>query len=360
MRELNRALLARQLLLERRKLRLTNVLEHLVGLNAENETSPYLSVWSRVEDFRFDALTELFTAREAGHSRLMRGTPHVTSTADIMALRPWVQPLLDARLREEHGEALKDVKLDDVVSAAREHLADTPLTPRELGNVLAERWPVCGPETLAEAVDHALPLVSVPPGGTWGTDAPAAKTTVESWFGRPIDDYPEPDKIVLRYLSVFGPAAIRDAEYWSGVKGLKEVFERLRPQLKTFRDERGKELFDLPNAPRPGADAAAPVRFLPESDNILLAHADRHRIVTDDDAGRVFTAEGGSRATILVDGYVSGTWELNLKDDTAVLEIQPFKPLHDATVAALREEGGRLLGVVAPEAAHEIEIAPAR
>lgn len=360
MRELNRALLARQLLLDRRKLRLTNVLEHLVGVNAENPGSPYIGLWSRLEDFDFSSLSELITEREAGSSRQMRGAMHLTSAADVMALRPWVQPLLEAQLQGKHGEALEGIDLTEVVAAAKAHLAEKPLTHEQLGKALAERWPQHDADALAQAVEHLLPLVQVPPGNTWGADEATANSTVETWFGRPVDDYAEPDKIVLRYLSVFGPAAIRDAEYWSGLKGLKEVFERLRPQLKTFRDERGKELFDLPNAPRPGAGEAAPVRFLPESDNLLLSHADRHRIITDDDAGKVFITDDSCRATVLVDGYVSGTWTVEHKNETAVLTVQPFKPLSDEDSSAVREEAARLLDVVAAEArAHEIEIAPA-
>nr|WP_249125126.1 winged helix DNA-binding domain-containing protein [Saccharopolyspora erythraea] len=357
MRELNRALLARQLLLDRRKLRLTNVLEHLVGLNAENPDSPYIGLWSRLEDFRFSALAELINEREAGTSRQMRGAKHLTSAADVMALRPWVQPLLEDRLQSKHGDALEGVDLAELVTAAKTHLAEKPLTHEQLGKALAERWPQHDTEALAQAAEHLLPLVQVPAGNAGEV---AANSTVEAWFGRPVDEYAEPDKIVLRYLSVFGPAAIRDAEYWSGIKGLKEVFERLRPQLKTFRDERGKELFDLPNAPRPGAEAPAPVRFLPESDNLLLSHADRHRIITDDDAGKVFDTDDSCRATVLVDGYVGGTWSVEQKDGTAVLTVQPFKPLSDEDSAAVREEGARLLAAVAAEAgAHEIEIAPA-
>ncbi|MFI0469218.1 ArsI/CadI family heavy metal resistance metalloenzyme [Saccharopolyspora sp. 5N102] len=360
MRELNRALLARQLLLERRKLRLANVLEHLVGVNAENSDSPYIGLWSRLEDFQFGALSELISEREAGSSRQMRGAMHLTSAADIMALRPWVQQLLEEQLKGKHGEALDSVDLSEVVESAKVHLAEKPLTHEELGKALAERWPQHDATALAQAAEYLLPLVQVPPGNTWGSDEAAANSTVEAWFGRPIDDYAEPDKIVLRYLSVFGPAAIRDAEYWSGIKGLKDVFERLRPQLKTFRDERGKELFDLPNAPRPGADAPAPVRFLPESDNILLSHADRHRIITDDDAGKVFTTNDSCRATVLIDGYVGGTWSVEHKDDTAILKVRPFKPLSDEDSAALSEEGARLLDVVAAGAgAHEVEIASA-
>ncbi|GAB3288682.1 ArsI/CadI family heavy metal resistance metalloenzyme [Parasphingorhabdus pacifica] len=359
MRELNRALLARQLLLERRKLRLTNVLEHLVGLNAENPNSPYIGLWSRLEDFHFSALSDLIGEREAGSSRQMRGAMHVTSAADIMALRPWVQPLLESRLKKTHGQALDGVDLPEVAEAAKALLTDKPLSHEELGKALADRWPQHDSTALAQAAEHVLPLVQVPLTNIRGSNEAAMNSTVEAWFGRPVDDYAEPDKIILRYLSVFGPAAIRDAEYWSGIKDLKEVFERLRPQLKTFRDERGKELFDLPNAPRPGADTPAPVRFLPESDNILLSHADQHRIISDDHTGKVFT-DNGSRSTVLIDGHVGGTWNVEHKNNTTTLKVHPFKPLSDEDSAALREEGARLLDAVAAEAGtHEVEITSA-
>lgn len=359
MRELNRALLARQLLLERRKLRLTNALEHLVGVNAENIDSPYIGLWSRLEDFHFSGLSDLIEQREAGSSRQMRGAMHLTSAADVMVLRPWIQPLLEEQLQDQHGETLEGLDLAEVVAVAESALAESPLTVEQLGSALTERWPHHDAEALIQAAEHLLPLIQVSAANTWSSDEEVTSSTVKAWFGRSVDDYAEPDKIVLRYLSVFGPAAIRDAEYWSGLKGLKEVFERLRPQLKTFRDERGKELFDLPNAPRPEADVTAPVRFLPECDNLLLSHADRQRIITDDDAGKVFTTKDSCRATVLIDGYVSGTWSVENKPDAAVLTIQLFRATSGEDDAGLHAEGARLLHAVAPEAAaHKVDIAP--
>jgi hypothetical protein len=161
----------------------------------------------------------------------------------------------------------------------------------------------------------------------------------------------------VRYLGAFGPAGVKDAQTWSGLTRLGEVFERLRPRLSTFRDERGRELFDLPDAPRPDPDTPAPPRFLPEFDNLILSHADRARVIADDYRRALASKNGMVPATFLVDGFVRGTWKTQRTHGKATLVIEPFEALSGKDRDVLAEEGERLLRFMAqPEGAEPYEI----
>lgn len=334
-RELNRALLARQLLLRRSPMAPLAAVEHLVGMQAQAPNSPYYGLWTRLATFEPGALCELITGRDAVRIGLMRGTLHLVSARDAITLRPVMQQVVDrAALRGLDGPQVKEVQ-----RAARELLERLPMTTAELAEALTRRWPECDLHALRYAVRYALPLVQVPPRGLWRTRGLAAHTTVEHWLGRPLATRTEPDEAVLRYLAAFGPASVRDACTWSGLAALGPVFERLRPRLCSFRDERGVELFDLPDAPRPGADAPAPVRFLADFDNIVLSHADRSRIVAGEHRGRIMTGNAIGRPSVLVDGFVAGTWKI----DKRRLVVRPFAALAPAARAELEEEGARLL-----------------
>jgi len=203
------------------------------------------------------------------------------------------------------------------------------------------------------------PLVQVPPRGLWGGSAQTTHTTVEAWLGRPLDPSPSIDRMVLRYLAAFGPATVADVQRWSGLTGLREVAERLRPGLRTARDERGRELLDLPDAPLTDPDTPAPPRFLPEYDNVALSHADRTRIVPEAAARLASRVMGVGDAVVLVDGFGAATWRLLRERDAATLRIRPFEQLDDGDAAAVTEEGGRLLGLLAGDAAtREVRWAP--
>jgi hypothetical protein len=180
---------------------------------------------------------------------------------------------------------------------------------------------------------------------------------VEAWLGCSPQTGSSPDAVVLRYLAAFGPATTADLRIWSGLGGLAEVIERLRPRLLHFRDERARELLDLPEAPRPDPDTPAPPRFLPEYDNALLSHADRTRIISDDHRKRLITRNGRSVGTVLVDGFVGGTWRISRERGGAALNVQLFKRLPRTDAAALQAEGERLLAFAAPEGpAHRVKI----
>lgn len=354
-RDLNRALLARQMLLERRDMPVLDAIEHLIGMQAQAPSPPHIGLWSRLAGFAFDAVGPLMTERRVLRMVLMRGTLHLVSARDARALRPLTQPLLDNYLRTRAAD-LAGIDLDAVTAHARALLEGEPRTDKELRELLAERWPDDDPALLGWAVRCRLPLVQVPPRGIWGASGVARHTTLDTW----LDGHPPAettlDEVVLRYLAAFGPASVQDVQQWSGLTRLGEVVERLRPELLEFRDEAGRALYDVPDAPRPGGDAPAPVRFVPDFDNLLLSHADRARIISEEHRKRVFTVNGIIRATFLVDGFVHGMWKIEKKRGEAVLRVDPFAPVPKRERAALEEEGLRLLAAGHPDAkSHAVE-----
>ncbi|QGV77496.1 winged helix DNA-binding domain-containing protein [Streptomyces ficellus] len=350
-RALNRALIERQLLLRRHRMAATTAVGHLVGMQAQAPDPPYVGLWSRLAGFRHEELAGLLTSREAVRVTLLRATVHLVTAEDCLALRPLVQPALDRDLRAatRYAKASAGLPPDALRRAARAALADGPLTPGELGSALAARWADRDPAGLAYAVRNLLPLVQVPPRGVWGVGGRTRYATAESWLGRPTAATPPPggvDTMVTRYLRAYGPASVKDVQTWSGLTRLREVLERLRPVLRTFRDEQGAELFDVPEAPLPDADTPAPVRFLPEFDNILLSHADRVRVLGDVPRSALFTRNGTIRATVLVDGFVRGTWSVVQERGAATLCVEPLgqgAPLSRPERDAVAEEGARLL-----------------
>ncbi|SDH35592.1 Winged helix DNA-binding domain-containing protein [Lentzea fradiae] len=332
---LNRALVERQLLRERTGMSALATVEHLFGVQAQEPKSPYIGLWTRVEGFLPKELEDLLTGRQAVRMLLMRGTIHLVSARDALGLRPHTQLKLDRELQSgPFASRLRGLDLDAVAEAGRAILDDVPQGTADAGKQLRQRWPDREHTVLGNALRNKLALVQLPPRGLWHRSGRAVCTTVENWLGRPQEAIGK-DEIVLRYLRAFGPATVMDAQQWSGLTRLRETFEALRPQLVTFRDEAGKELFDLPDAPRPDADTALPVRLLPEFDNILLAHADRRRVIADDRLGVVV----GGKPTVLVDGYVVATWSLG-KDGTVTVDyIDDLPPSRKKAVA---EECDRL------------------
>ena len=195
-----------------------------------------------------------------------------------------------------------------------------------------------------------LPLAAVPDGSPWGFGADPGFTIAEGWLSRPIDSQDRREDLVLRYLAAFGPATAADVQAWSGLAGLKEVLETLRPRLLTFRDSKKRVLYDLPEASRPAEETPAPVRFLPGFDNAILAHADRSRIIADEHRGRVTTKNLLVLPTILVDGFVAGTWKTTRTKQAATLTITPFTKLSASAKKQFAQEGERLLRFLEPDA----------
>jgi hypothetical protein len=355
-RELNRATLARQLLLSRSDLTVLDAVEHLVGLQAQEPPDPYAALWARLEGFRPEELSALLERREVVRTAVMRSTIHLVSADDCLLLRPLMQPVLDAELSRYRN--LRGVDVGAVLGFARERLEERALNGTELRAALAERFPDHDAADLAYACRNLLVLVQVPPRGLWKRSGQVRSTTAESWLGRPVAAEPSLDDVALRYFAAFGPATVADLTTWSRLTGLREVVERLRPRLRTFRDERGRELFDVPDAPRPNPDTPAPTRFLPEYDNALLSHADRTRFVTAEQRARLSGVNGRIRGTVLHDGLLFGVWQLHRDDEGATLVVSHVERLTKRAESAVAAEGRRLLRFVAADAeSHDLRFA---
>jgi hypothetical protein len=327
-RALNRALLERQLLLRRVDMPVRAAVEHLVGLQAQAPLPPYYGLWSRLEGFDPHELGRLLTDREAVRMTLMRGTVHLVTVRDALVLRPLVQPIVERTHNGAFGRRMGGVDLRELADAVRELLVDEPLSARELGRRLVELGIGDDVEAVGNAARVYVALVQVPPRGVWGAGGQAKYATIESWTGRALDAEPSIEEVVLRYLRSFGPATVADVQSWSGLTRLKAVLEQLRPRLVTFRDESGRELFDLPDAPRPDPDVPAPVRFLGEYDNVLLGHADRRRIIPEDFPWQAMLAHGRFVNNLLVDGTLRATWWIERDGRRrATLAVRPFREL---------------------------------
>ncbi|GGS49235.1 hypothetical protein GCM10010156_04870 [Planobispora rosea] len=233
-RALNRATLARQLLLRRSELTVPQALEHLAGLQAQTPHTWYVGLWSRLADYTPEGTARLLRERGAVRMALMRSTIHLVTAADCLWLRPLVEPVIERMTMSNFRRGLTGLDLAELVAAGRELLAGGPLTFSGLGRALAERWPENDPASMAQAIRAYVPLVQVPPRGLWGESGPAAHQAVETWLGRPVDTDASPERLVLRYLAAFGPATVRDVQHWCGLTRLAEVVERLRPQLLVF------------------------------------------------------------------------------------------------------------------------------
>ena len=348
-RQLNRATLARQFLLERSLLPVARVVERLVGLQAQEQQDPYTGLWSRVEGFEPEHLADLLVARRVVRLPLMRSTIHLVTARDCLGLRPLVQPVLDGELKRhaQYGPLLKGIDLRPVLTFARRLFAKRPLTGPELRKALGTRFPQHDPAALAYACRNHLALVQVPPRGLWKQSAQVTTTTAEAWLGKPVTPMTL-DKMVLRFLAAFGPATAADVAAWSRLTGFAEVIDRLRRKLRMFRDEKGRELFDLPDAPHPDPDTPAPPRFLPTYDNLLLSHADRSRFFGDRKQGLV---EGRITGSVLEDGVTAGVWRIDRERDRAVLKVQLTRQLSKRALASVIAEGRRYLAFAMPEAA---------
>ncbi|MGW1721937.1 winged helix DNA-binding domain-containing protein [Streptomyces sp. NPDC002306] len=347
-RALNRATLARQLLLSRSPLSVGAAVEHLLGLQAQNVKPPYHALAARLDGFAPAALSAPMADREIVRIVTMRSTIHTHTADDCLTLRPFVQPARDRELTN-FRTGLTGVDLDRLAVLARELVEESPRTMKQLREALLVTWPDADPQALAIAARCRLPLVQVTPRGLWGRGGQVELTTAERWLGRPAEPAPEAEAVVLRYLAAFGPASVKDMQTWAGLTRLGAAFERLRSRLLTFRDDRGVELFDLPDAPRPDPGTPAPPRFLPEFDNLLLSHADRTRVVPQELRGRSWQGNQAHR-TLLVDGFLAGLWKLT--DDALVVEL--FGPLGRARRDEVTAEGERMLGVMYPGTAYDI------
>jgi hypothetical protein len=335
--------------------------EHLVGLQAQEPLPPYFGLWSRLEGFDPNELGRLLTEREVVRMTLMRGTVHLVTVRDALRLRPLLQIVIERAHRGSFGRRMGGADPDELAAAVRELLAGEPLGARELGRRLVARGIGDDAEAMGNAARVYVPLVQVTPRAVWGASGQAKYATLESWTGRKLEQRPSVDDVVLRYLGAFGPASVRDVQRWCGLTRLREVVERLRPQLVTFRDEDGKELFDVPDAPRPDADVPAPVRFLGEYDNVLLGHDDRRRIIPEDFPWEAMLAPGRFVNNLIVDGMLRATWWIERDGKRrAVLAIRPFGKLSKRERDDVIAEAEQMLEVASYDAeSRAVRIEPA-
>jgi hypothetical protein len=329
-RELNRALLARQLLLERARTGIPQALERMAGLQAQYAPSMYIGLWSRVEGLERGELTRALERRAVVQGTLMRATIHLVSARDYW---PFTMGIRRIR-RESWRKSPRGQDLSDVARQLGRRLADGPMGHAEVDEVLG------GDPAVRNGVGLFVDLVRVPPSGTWERRRADRYASAEHWLGPP-EVTPEEgvELLVRRYLGGFGPAPPADIANWAGLPAseIASALERLR--LRRFRSESGGELVDLPRAPLPHPETPAPVRFLPTWDATLLAHARRTGILPEEFRPRVFsTKTPHSVQTFLVDGAVAGTW----KYERGRILLEPFARLDPATSRELREEADRL------------------
>ena len=358
-RALNRALLARQGLLARSADTPATMIERLVGMQAQEPEDPYVGLWSRLEGFEPAVLSDLIASRAAVRGQFMRATIHLLTNRDCLAIHPLTLPVLARTFRSAWTPRLNGAPPDEVAAAGRELLAGGPRTRAELGALLAPRWPDAEPAALAQAVTFHLPLVQVPPRGLWGGRGRATWALVEDWLA-PLDPEPSVEDLLGRYLAAFGPATPADMRTWSGMSGLRAAVDRLRPELRAFRDENGRELLDVEDGLFADPETPAPPRFLPQYDNVVLSHADRSRVLAGLGPG-LPSPRGAAVGSLLVDGFFRAFWSMDEDEGATVLTIDRFAPARDDppdAVEAIAAEGARLLELLRPGVPGRVRFAP--
>jgi hypothetical protein len=354
---LNRSLLARQLLLERSEVPAVDVVERLVGMQAQVPLDPYVGLWSRLTAVDPAAVGQLLLERELVRMTLMRTTLHLVSASDALRLRPLLQPVVErAFASSPFARALAGLELGPVLARGTELVEQEPRSTAELARALGGEWPGHDPSALAYAVRYLVPLVQVTPRGVWGRTLQPKVTTLTSWIGGRPAAALTVEELVLRYLRAFGPASAADVRSWSWLRDGRPVLARLAPHLRSYRDEAGRELHDVCDGVFADPSAPAPIRFLPQYDNIFLAHADRGRIMADVRWDASFARQG----TLFVDGFLAGAWSLRQTRREATLSVELRTRVSAAERRQVRLEAEQLLVfMAAPAVARTLLVHPA-
>lgn len=341
--QLNRTLLLRQHLLERSSGSVEEMVRHLVGLQAQENLPPYLSLAARLRDVDPYDVSRALEERTLVRLLTLRGTVHLLTAEDAPMLRAWTAPVHEREIKVSRSVgSAREVDRAAFVAALGDLLTDGPLPQKQLGLALAERFPEHRPAQLGQLARSAAPLAQLPPRGTWRGSGGVVYQYVDRWLDRPSQS-PDVEEIVRRYLRAFGPATAADVTAWSGVTRLGPVV-RAMPDLEQHEDEAGTTLYDVPEEPIAEADAPAPVRLLGTYDNLWLSHAGRDR-VTDDSARKAWMGvNGGQAATIFVDGWLTGLWRVA---DHRVESVELLRTLTRAEQTGLDEEVARVEALLA-------------
>jgi hypothetical protein len=350
LRELNRSTLARQMLLERAPVPVTVGVERLVGLQAQMARPPYVGLWTRLAGFVRDDLARQIEARTVVKATFVRGTLHLLTAGDYLTFRASLQPVLTNALEEVIKGRGVTVDIPRLVALARDFLLAEPRSFAEITTLLTGVEPAGDAGAMRYAVRTHLPLVQVPTSTDWSYPGNPRFALAAEWLGGLPASEDRPAELVKRYLAAFGPASVGDMQTWSYLTDLKPVFDALRDELVVYRLERGREVFDLPGLPIVDGDTPAPVRFLPEFDNVLLAHQDRTRVVPRAYRSKVYLPGLRVAATILIDGFVAGVWTTERSKKQATLIVTPFEAVPKPVRAALEQEGDQLLRFAEPAA----------
>jgi hypothetical protein len=353
---LNRATLARQLLLEPSTLDVAAAVHAIAGLQAQEPASPYIGLWTRLAAFDTGDLDAALAARTVVKGTLMRVTLHLVTTDDYRWFWPAVRPMHQAIRRQDRADPPDPSELERWTSKGAA-FTNEPRSLSELRDHLAD---IVTDRPVDEAVwwvrRQASHLHAPSPGVPWSFGRRPRLVDARSWLGEPDPFPPEDaalDHLARRYLAAFGPATPADLGQWSGlaVARIRPALDRLEAadELRRFRDERGRALVDLAGAPRPPADTPAPPRLLPMWDSTLLAFADRTRVISDADRAVVIAPNGDTLPTFTVDGRVAGLWwaERHEGGDPHVV-LEPFRPIPAAARRALERDAVRLAAFVAP------------
>jgi len=354
---LNRATLARQMLLARSDRGIVEAVDFLVGLQGQVSDGPYQALWSRLEGFRHQDLTALIVDRTLVRATSLRATLHLHTVDDLIGLRPHVQPTLDRMWQSAFGNRLfGDNDIAAVRRAGVKLLNKGPMTGGALGKALQAQFPAGTAQAKAVLLQIKEILIQIPPTRIWGSGHAPLLTRVQNWVPAPHKRMLAKDALVLRYLRALGPASINDMQVWAGMTRMGSVFDAVGDRLVTFRGEDGRVLYDLPDAPRPDADTPAPVRFLPDYDNVLIGYADRSRFASEADIKRLWRA-GGAFRSILVDGRVAASWSVvRDKKAAARLVVTPLRKLLKREIREIEREGSAFLAFATAQPGGAVEV----
>jgi hypothetical protein len=324
-RQLNRATLARQMLLERADLPIVDAVEFLGGLQAQQSNDPYIGLWSRLGGFTHTALTQLIVDKVLLRATSMRGTLHLHTLDDMVGYRALVQSFLEAGWKSNFLKRFGDNDTAKVHKAGVKLLDEGPMTSGALGKALQEKFPSGEPLAKAQLLQMNETLIQIPPTRIWGNGSAPLLSRIENWVTPPKPRLTRKE-LVRRYLRAYGPASINDMQIWCRLTKLSVEFEALKKELVAFESEDGRVLYDFSDAPRPDVETPAPVRFLPLYDNVYLGYDNRRRMLDQSviERSKLFDI---FKPAVLIDGVIVAGWAVSVKKGAALLEVEPYRKL---------------------------------